>query len=51
MKKRVSLSRWRERVWVRVAHAGFPLTLILSPGGARRYLWGYFLIKKKAEVR
>jgi hypothetical protein len=45
MKIRVSLSRWRERVRVRVERSGFPLTSILSPGGERRYLLGYFLTK------
>jgi len=54
MKIRVSLSRWRERVRVRVERSGFPLTsrravalaqrAILSPEGERRFLLGYFLI-------
>jgi len=33
MIKRITLSRWRERVWVRVERVDFPLTLILSPKG------------------
>jgi len=33
MKTRVSLSRWRERVRVRVGRSGFPLTSVLSPKG------------------
>jgi hypothetical protein len=36
---------------VRVARAGFPLTLILSPGGERRYFWDYFLIKNNHTMR
>jgi len=49
MKIRVSLSRWRERVRVRVERSGFPLTSILSPGGERRYLLGYFLANGKID--
>jgi len=37
MKKELTLSRWRERVGVRVGHLGFPLTSILSHGGERKY--------------
>jgi hypothetical protein len=37
----------RERVRVRVERSGFPLTSILSPGGERRYLLGYFLILQR----
>jgi len=51
MEIRVSLSRWRERVRVRVERSGFPLTSILSPGGERRYLLGYFLSRKKEGER
>jgi hypothetical protein len=47
IKIRVSLSRWRERVRVRVERSVFPLTSILSPGGERRYLLGYSLIKRR----
>jgi hypothetical protein len=35
--KKITLSRWRERVRVRVERVDFPLTLILSPKGERRY--------------
>jgi len=50
---------WRgwERVGVRVSQSLCPLTSILSPGGERRYIRGYFLhnfsegVKKLKESR
>jgi len=40
-----TLSRWRERVGVRVSQSLCPLTSILSPRGERRYIRRYFQAK------
>ena len=48
--KRVSLSRWRERVRVRVERSGFPLTSSCPqsspPEGRGGIFWGYFRTKE-----
>jgi hypothetical protein len=49
--RKVSFSRWRERVRVRVERSGFPLTSFLSHGGERRYLLGYFPVDESLGKR
>jgi len=43
---------WRgwERVGVRVSQSLYPLTSILSPGGERRHIRGYFLTNNGKSV-
>ena len=48
MKIRVSLSRWRERVRVRVERSAFPFTSILSPEGRGGIFWVIFQLMEKA---
>jgi hypothetical protein len=51
MKERVSLSRWLERVGVRVGHDGFPLTSILPPVGGKEVFGVIFKLILQFETK